>query len=122
MNENKILVIKHGSLGDIISATGVLNCIRRYYKDSEIHLLTTSQYEKILKRTNFFDLVFIDNRNKFFSNISNVYNLLSQKYNLVIDLQNSQRTMFYALFFNIFTSTKWNGTRLGSNIRYKYNI
>ena len=43
----KILIIKHGSLGDIISSTGVLKCLKNHFKDSEIHFLTTKKYRDI---------------------------------------------------------------------------
>ena len=49
----KILIIKHGSLGDIISSTGVLKCIRNHFKDSEIHLLTTKKYRDVLSVVDF---------------------------------------------------------------------
>jgi len=117
----KILIIKHGSLGDIISSTGVLKCIRNHFKDSEIHLLTTKKYRDVLSDFNLFDSILIDNRNKDFLNIKLLLKIINNKYDLVIDLQNSQRTMVYSFFFRIMTSTKWNGTRFGSTIRYIYD-
>ena len=47
----KILVIKHGSLGDIISATSVLKDIRDYYLEDE---LTVRSFVKSISKTSFF--------------------------------------------------------------------
>ena len=41
MNPKKILIVKHGSLGDIISATTAFKSLRDKYSSSTIHLLTT---------------------------------------------------------------------------------
>ena len=41
---NKILVIKHGSFGDIIQINGCLRDIRENYIDNEIYILTTPAF------------------------------------------------------------------------------
>ena len=41
---SNILVIKHGSLGDIAQACGAIQDISENHKDDEIHLLTTKPY------------------------------------------------------------------------------
>ena len=45
----KILVIKHGSLGDITFALSAMNSIRFYFKYSKITLLTDSKFVNFLK-------------------------------------------------------------------------
>ena len=53
---SNILIIKHGSLGDIAQACGAIQDISENHKDDEIHLLTTKPY---------FDLfIFIDEKYK----------------------------------------------------------
>ena len=120
---NKILVIKHGSLGDIISATSAFKSIRKYYNKDYISLLTTNKYHKIFEKCPFFDEVIIDSKFKF-KNFIEYWKFIKiikkKKFSLIIDLQNSERTMFYSFFFR-FEKTIWNGTRFGSNIRYHYN-
>ena len=64
MNPRKILVIKHGSLGDIISATCVFKSLRDHFQNAEIHLLTSEKYKEFLQASNFFDTIIVDNRNK----------------------------------------------------------
>ena len=38
---SNILIIKHGSLGDIAQACGAIQDISEYHKNDQIHLLTT---------------------------------------------------------------------------------
>ncbi len=40
----RILVIKHGALGDFLLATGAFQAIRRHHANAEITLLTTRPY------------------------------------------------------------------------------
>jgi len=120
MNQKKILVIKHGSLGDIISATLVFKSLRDKFKNDKIHIITSSKYKNLLETTNLFDKIIIDNRNIILSFIL-VLKIVFYKYNIIIDLQNSQRTMLYGFFFRINKSTILNGTRISASLRYNYN-
>ena len=61
MNE-RILLIKHGALGDIIQAFDAFESLRKSYPDAHISLLTTKPYEKLMKSSNWFDEVLIDQR------------------------------------------------------------
>ena len=45
---SNILIIKHGSLGDIAQISGVLKDIRETYNDSKIFILTTLPYIELL--------------------------------------------------------------------------
>ena len=121
MNPKKILIVKHGSLGDIISATTAFKSLRDKYSSSTIHLLTTEKYGNLLANSNLFDEIIIDNRNNYISSLKLIIKLIKYRYNLVVDLQNSQRTMIYCLFFRILSSTEWNGTRFGSTLKYIYD-
>ena len=58
----KILVIKHGSLGDITFALPAMNSIRFYFKYSKITLLTESKFVSFIKKSQYFDRFLIDNR------------------------------------------------------------
>ena len=59
---SNILIIKHGSLGDIVQISGVLRDIREAHKDQTIFILTTIQYVELLSRCPFVDGVLIDKR------------------------------------------------------------
>ena len=98
---SNILVIKHGSLGDLIQANGAIKDIKEHYKNRKVFLLTSIPYAIFMSECPYIDGVIIDKRlprwNLFF--LYNLKKLLS-KYNFskVIDLQNSSRTKFYRKF------------------------
>ena len=110
-----ILIIKHGSLGDIISSTSALKDIRSHYKSSHIYILTTNKFKKFFIKSNLINEVMIDNRKGV---ILIIYKILRLKIDLIIDLQNSQRTSFYIFWIRFFSKTKINGTSKYATHRY----
>ena len=73
----KILVIKHGSLGDITFALEAMFAIRKKYPNSLIHLLTEKRYISFLTKTKIFDKIIVDNRKYFlFINASLICRIL----------------------------------------------
>jgi len=102
---SNILIIKHGSLGDIAQISGVLRDIRETHKDNKIFILTTLPYVELLSKCPHIDGVLIDKRlpgwNIYY--IIRLKKLLSKfNFSHVYDLQNSSRTSFYKKFlFNI---------------------
>ena len=95
---SNILIIKHGSLGDIAQASGVIQDIFENHKDQKIYLLTTKPYFDLFKKNPFVTDVILDKRLSRF-NLIYLYSLMKKikKYNFVkvYDLQNSSRTSFY---------------------------
>jgi len=95
---SNILIIKHGSLGDLIQANGAIQDIKNSFKTSKVLLLTTRVYLEFMSACPYIDGVLLDKRlprwNLFYLN--DLRNLLS-RYNFshVFDLQNSKRTKFY---------------------------
>ena len=63
----KILVIKHGALGDIVLAFSAFAAIRRSHPDAEITLLTTAPFAEFLARSAWFDRIEIDLRLPFWN-------------------------------------------------------
>ena len=60
---SNILIIKHGSLGDIAQISGVLKDIRGKHSNNEkIFMLTTAPYAELLSSCPFIDAVLIDQR------------------------------------------------------------
>ena len=95
---SNILIIKHGSLGDIAQISGVLRDIRETHSDKKIFILTTLPYLELLTRCPYLDGVLIDKRlprwNIFY--LVKLKKLLSKfNFSYVYDLQNSSRTSFY---------------------------
>ena len=114
----KILIIKHGSLGDIISATSVLKDIRDNYLKDEIIILTSNKYKFFFLDSFLVNKILIDDRKGLLASISLVNKILKMNIDLVINLQNSRRTTIYELCFRLFTSAKINGTSIFSTSRY----
>jgi len=95
---SNILVIKHGSLGDIVQISGALQDIKENHKNNKIFLLTTQQYVELLAKCPYLDGVMIDKRLPRW----NIFYLIKLKkllgkfmFTHVYDLQNSSRTFFY---------------------------
>ena len=119
---SNILVIKHGSLGDIAQACGAIQDISENHPQDQIHILTTKPYFELFKKNSFIHNVILDKRKSRF-NLIYLYllmgNLKKKSFKKVYDLQNSSRTKFYKniLFpkanFNIWSSSE---TTLPSNI------
>ena len=57
---SNILIIKHGSLGDIVQISGVLKDIREAHTNDKIFILTTFAYVELLSKCPFIDAVIID--------------------------------------------------------------
>ena len=95
---SNILIIKHGSLGDIAQACGAIQDISENHKGDQIHLLTTKPYFELFKKNPQISNIILDKR---LSKINLIYLYLLmreiKKYNFskVYDLQNSSRTSFY---------------------------
>ena len=95
---SNILVIKHGSLGDIAQASGAIQDISENHKNDQIYLLTTKPYFDLFKKSPFIHKVILDKRLPRY-NFIYLYFLMREikKHNFVkvFDLQNSSRTNFY---------------------------
>ena len=118
-NFKKILVIKHGSLGDLVFAFDAMNSIRSHFKKSKITLLTQSHFKNLLSKSGYFDSIITDNRGGFLETISVIKKIYFNNFDLIIDLQNSKRTNFYNFIFKSFSSSIINGNQSSSHIRYK---
>jgi ADP-heptose:LPS heptosyltransferase len=108
---SNILIIKHGSLGDLIQANGAINDIKSYYQNRKVFLLTSIPYSIFMSECPYIDGVIIDKRLPRW-NLFYLYNLkkILKKYNItkVFDLQNSSRTTFYKRF--ILNKCEWSST------------
>ena len=95
---SNILIIKHGSLGDIAQACGAIQDISENHSNDEIYLLTTKPYVDLFKKNKNINEVILDKRLSRY-NIFYLYSLMKTikkyKFSKVYDLQNSKRTSFY---------------------------
>ncbi len=95
---SNILIIKHGSLGDIAQASGAIQDISENHKNEQIYLLTTKPYFELFKKNPFIHDVILDKRLPKY-NLIYLYFLMRDlrklKFSKFFDLQNSSRTLFY---------------------------
>ena len=95
---SNILIIKHGSLGDIAQASGAIQDISENHKNDQIYLLTTKPYSELFKKNPFIHEVIIDKRLPKY-NLIYLYFLMREikkyKFSKIFDFQNSSRTNFY---------------------------
>ena len=118
LNPKKILLIKHGSLGDIVFALEPILAIHKKFNNSVIDLVTEDKFIPFFKKIKMFDQFLIDNRKGFLSSFLLIRKIINGKYDLIIDLQNSKRTNFYHFFTKIFCSSRINGSRSFAHDRY----
>ena len=95
---SNILIIKHGSLGDIAQASGAIQDISDFHKDDKIYLLTSKPYIDLFKKNPYLEDIILDNRLSRL-NLIYLFNLMRKlkkyKFIKVFDLQNSSRSSFY---------------------------
>ena len=108
---SNILIIKHGSLGDIAQISGAIQDIKENHPNNKVFILTTFLYQELFCKCPYIDEVYIDPR---LSRLNLFYLLklkkIISKLRLVkiYDLQNSSRTSFYRKF--LFNKIEWSST------------
>ena len=109
---SRILIIKHGALGDFVMALGPAQAIRAHHAQAHITLLTTAPYAGLARASGLFDDVWIDSRPR----ISQLSALLALRRRLreggferVYDLQTSSRSSFYYHLFPAAKRPEWSG-------------
>jgi ADP-heptose:LPS heptosyltransferase len=108
----KILIIKHGALGDIVLSMHAIFSIKNHYDKPHITILTEEVYKDFFKSFSFINSIKIDNRPKFynfFEFIKLIKWFKKNNFDWVYDLQTSTRTNIYFFIFSLFKSFKWNG-------------
>ena len=108
---SNILIIKHGSLGDLVQANGAMEDIKKSNPKSHVVLLTSSSYFDLMNKCPYLDEVLVDKRfprwNLFYLYVLKK-KLLSYDFTHVFDLQNSSRTKFYSK--HLLSKSKWSST------------
>ena len=107
----KILVIKHGALGDILLSLPAMAAIRAAHPQAHITLLTTPPYAPLLAASPWFDTILTDSRPKFW-NLPGIWRLRRQLrgFDMVYDLQTSSRSSSY---FSLAGRPPWSGISKG---------
>ena len=108
VHNKKILIIKHGSTGDIFMSFNVLKSIINH--NPNITICSTKTGFKTLKLLNSNFKEITDDRGKFIETIKVLLKIKKKKFDYIIDLQNSTRSSTYLLFIKLFSNAKSNGT------------
>ena len=118
---SNVLIIKHGSLGDLVQALGAIKDIKSSFKDDKVLLLTSKPFTELMSQCPFIDGILTDKRLPRW----NVFYLLKLKkllkrYNFshIFDLQNSSRTKFYKKFI-LEKNIKWSSSETALEIGEK---
>ena len=111
----RILVIKHGALGDLVQGFDAFAGLRAGRPDAHITLLTSPAFTALAGRTPWFDEIVEDPRAPFV-NLRQQLRMrwfLQADWELILDLQCSRRTARYHRFLTPST-TRWFGTAPGA--------
>ena len=115
--DERILVIKHGGLGDWVLATGCFAAIRRHHPKGRIALLTAPAFADWGARCGWFDEVWTDERPSLiaepFAWTRLRRRLIDAEFARVYDLQTSGRTGFYFRMLPRRRRPEWSGTAAG---------
>lgn len=96
----KILIIKHGALGDLIQAMGILRDIRAQYPHAQLTLLTSPAYAGLLAGCPYVDHLWLDARQPSWKQIQHLWQQLrAHHFHTLIDLQNSDRSRGYGMLW-----------------------
>ena len=113
----RILVIKHGALGDFVLATGPFKAIRAHHPGARITLMTTKPFAGFAAAMGLFDDIWIDDKPKPW-NLGRWFSLRRRlresRFDRVYDLQHTDRTHSY---FRLMGSPKpeWSGIAPGAS-------
>lgn len=112
----RILVIKHGALGDIVLALGPFAAFRRHHADAHITLLTTAPFVEFLSASPYFDEIWADPRPSPLDVpgwLALRRRLRGGRFDRVYDLQTSDRTAAYFRLFGLGQRPEWSGIARG---------
>jgi ADP-heptose:LPS heptosyltransferase len=94
----KILIIRLGAFGDALQSEGAIHDVRVQFPSAEITLLTTEPYRRVFERCPWIDRILIDPRAPRYHVIALWRlrrRLIGEQFDLIVDLQNSKRSLMY---------------------------
>lgn len=115
----RVLVIKHGALGDMVQGFDAFAGLRAGHMNAHIALLTTSAFAGLASAMPWFDEVIIDHRASAV-NLSQLWRMrkvLQAGWDMVVDLQCSRRTARYHQAL-VPSTCRWFGTAPGASDPY----
>lgn len=117
----RILIIKHGALGDMILATGPMKAIRARHPHAHIVLLTTRPFAAMMAKAPFIDEVWVDDKPRAWQfrkivELIRVFN--ARRFDWVYDLQTSGRSTRY---FKLFVPPKPHCSGLAKDASHRHH-
>jgi ADP-heptose:LPS heptosyltransferase len=115
----RILVIKHGALGNVILSLGPFAAIRRHHADAQITLLTTTPFADWLAHSPWFDAIWTQQRLKWWDLpgwLRLRRRLAAGQFDRVYDLQTSGHSSRYFYLLPTRGRPEWSGIALGSTL------
>ncbi len=116
-DQERILVIKLGALGDFVQALGPMTAIRHHHAQAHVILLTSRAYVNFATASNLFDEVWCDEDQPKAWQVHKVLRLRRRlkdaKVSRVYDLQTSDRSSFYFHLFAPGKRPEWSGIAKG---------
>ena len=115
----RVLVIKHGALGDMVQGFDAFAGLRAGLPDTHLALLTTPPFLDLAGRMPWFDEVLCDRRAPVvnLAELWHMRGIFRADWDAVIDLQCSRRTAQYHRRFAP-ANTRWFGTAAGASDPY----
>jgi ADP-heptose:LPS heptosyltransferase len=117
--KRRILIIKHGSFGDLLIAEGAMRDIANHHAGDEIAVLTGPAYRRIFERCPYVQHVLVDARCPRWR-IDLLYQLWQtvrfDRFDIIYDLQKSSRTAFYRRL--LAPRAVWSGSAPGSTLPF----
>lgn len=105
----RVLVIRHGALGDFVQSLGPMKAIRDFHARARITLLTTPALADFARGSGYFDEIRVDERAAGYhvlAHFSLGRRLRKVKFDRVYDLQTSSRT---ARYWRLMGQPEWSG-------------
>lgn len=119
---DRVLVIKHGALGDFLLSLGPMQAIRAHHPDAVLTLLTRRAYRELGEASGLFDQILIDER----PSLLDLTGLVALRAMLrthgrdrVYDLQTSSRSA-WAFRLCWPSPPEWSGKVAGCSLRHVY--
>ena len=95
MPAQRILMIKHGALGDVVLAMGTMKRLRELHPEAHITLMTMGMFVPMAEQLGVFDDFIVDNRlpyRKLGATWGAIRSIVKGNFDVVYDLQESSRT------------------------------
>jgi len=108
-NNNKIIVIKLGALGDFFSSCETFSRIRSHHPHAHITLMTTSPFEGIAQQSPYFDDIWVIERFKsfeLFGWLGIFKKLKREKFDFIYDLQRNDRAKIIGFAASLLAKTQ----------------